>query len=356
MHKRVRGRNKPRVQWQRMTFKPERTNANNRWNWIGITTCCALLGLLWIVFHFTRESSVEKSPLLSYTAQSGPPLDCYKAPRQQCSKTQAKELYKAWNAFLSSKDFWTWQQWKEKQADEESKSGGRGILFLADAKKLPVLKLSLELLRQTGCDLPVEVFWWNKPPNQECTELTFGNVRCRDLHNEAGAKHSLSLWCHGEPCGLRHLALMYTRFEHVLMLDPGSLLFANPAKLFDSKEYRRDGAMFWPDLWGSNTPEGGQTAKRYHVMWSITNVPWDRADYTHRQEQARGILLLDRKRHWKPLQLALWFTNNTFIRKSIGGDKDSFRFAWLALKVKFHLIQHPVSLLGVRNVRSCGGL
>ncbi len=44
-------------------------------------------------------------------------------------------------------------------------------------------------------------------------------------------------------------ALLHSRFREVLLLDSDSLPLRDPAALFASPQYLRDGNLFWPDVW-----------------------------------------------------------------------------------------------------------
>jgi len=49
-------------------------------------------------------------------------------------------------------------------------------------------------------------------------------------------------------------------------------------------------------------------------------------------EQEAGQIVIDKRRHWRPLWLAHYFNlNHEFYYMLLNGDKDTFRFAWIAL-------------------------
>ena len=54
------------------------------------------------------------------------------------------------------------------------------------------------------------------------------------------------------------------------------------------------------------------------------------------REQESGQIVIDKSRHWKPLQLTLWMNAFAdFWYKHIHGDKDTFHLAWRSLGASF---------------------
>jgi hypothetical protein len=48
---------------------------------------------------------------------------------------------------------------------------------------------------------------------------------------------------------LQALALLHTDLREVLLFQPGAFPVADPTPLFESAEFERTGAVFWPGLW-----------------------------------------------------------------------------------------------------------
>lgn len=100
--------------------------------------------------------------------------------------------------------------------------------------------------------------------------------------------------------------------------------------------YKETGTVFWPDFW--ETP-------KENPMWDIVNVP-----YRKTKEQESGQILIDKKRCWKSLNLASYFNKEAQVYyKILLGDKDTFRFSWLALGKPFFMIQKEPSSCGYVN-------
>ena len=65
---------------------------------------------------------------------------------------------------------------------------------------------------------------------------------------------------------LKPVALAYSRFEHVLLLDADNYPAQNPEGLFRSAEYNATGALFWPDFWPLHDS---------NLMWAMIKRPYE---------------------------------------------------------------------------------
>ncbi len=102
--------------------------------------------------------------------------------------------------------------------------------------------------------------------------------------------------------------------------------------------YKEYGTIFWPDIarsWPQNP------------AWAITNTPCKMDEY----EQESGQLLVDKRRYWYHLQLAAWMNNvkGPYYSYILLGDKDTFRFAWHALKTKYGRPKKWITSVGSLN-------
>ncbi len=94
---------------------------------------------------------------------------------------------------------------------------------------------------------------------------------------------------------LKCYAILHSRFREVLLLDADNVPVVNPRFLFDTPEYKETGAIFWPDI-GSLGPEKD--------IWKITGVP-----YVAAPDFESGQIVVDKKRCWKALQLAMHYND-----------------------------------------------
>jgi hypothetical protein len=94
--------------------------------------------------------------------------------------------------------------------------------------------------------------------------------------------------------------------------------------MFDQKNYKRLGAMFWPDYWktSANNP-----------IWAIMGM-----QCRDEWEQEAGQIVIDKARHLDALLLSAYMLRNwQFWYYFSDGDKDVFRFAFLSLRKRWAL-------------------
>ena len=132
---------------------------------------------------------------------------------------------------------------------------------------------------------------------------------------------------------LKPVALAYSRFRHVLLLDADNFPVRNPEGLFTSAAYLKTGALFWPDFWPLESS---------NAMWAIIGKP-----YAPGPQQESGQIVVDKVRHWHPLVLALYMNmmHDVFYEKT-SGDKETFHYSWRAMDAAFTMIPYPTGASG----------
>ncbi|GAA5907033.1 uncharacterized protein JCM6883_006119 [Sporobolomyces salmoneus] len=110
-------------------------------------------------------------------------------------------------------------------------------------------------------------------------------------------------------------------------------VWGSPSGIWESKAYKRLGVMFWSDYWRTS----GDNA-----IWAIVGVPC-RDEW----EQEAGQILIDKKYHLDALLLAEWMMDSSRFKYWFNfsdGDKDMFRFAFLALRKRWGVPGRYVSV------------
>lgn len=184
----------------------------------------------------------------------------------------------------------------------------------------------IKTLRKIGCTLPIELWYWGNELTQEViTEIEKHNVKCKNLLD--GGPSSLFGYM------LKPLSIIKSSFKENLFLDADNICFRNPEELFNIKEYAKYGAIFWPDFW---------VISPQNPIWKIIESP-----VTNSKEFENGQILIKKKRCWKELNLCLHFNYlSIYYYQLLMGDKDTFRFAWLALKTPFYMISSEPAVCG----------
>ncbi len=103
-----------------------------------------------------------------------------------------------------------------------------------------------------------------------------------------------------------------------MLLDADNVPVTNPEYLFDTPQYRRTGAIFWPD-YGRLAPD--------RPAWQAFGVR-----YRDEPEFETGQIVIDKQRCWEPLNLSMWYNEHSdFYYHYVYGDKDTFHMAFRRL-------------------------
>ncbi len=200
---------------------------------------------------------------------------------------------------------------------------GRGIVLAAGGSCVVSAWVTLWILRHVhGCRLPIEIWYLGEddlPANLrllfERFDVTFANAGTRQ---DQPGWHPRSGW------ELKSYALANSRFAEVLLLDADNVPLMDPAGLFDDPLYRDRGAVFWPDV---------RVVNPFNPIWAITGITPPKG-----QEFESGQLLVDKRRHWPGIQLALHFNEHAdFYYRYVMGDKETFHLAWRMLQSRYAL-------------------
>jgi ADP-heptose:LPS heptosyltransferase len=207
---------------------------------------------------------------------------------------------------------------------------GRGIVICGGGVKyFTNAWVGLNMLRRTGCTLPVEV--WHLGKN-EMTD------RMSKLLSTLGAKtvdalkiqrtHPMRLlngWA------LKPYSIFHSTFNEVLLLDADNVPVVNPEFLFDCKEFIDAGAVFWPDF-------DYVTGKCPSAIWRSFGLR-----RPSEGEFESGQILINKTQCALPLRLCLWINENCdFYYRYLHGDKETFRLAFRKFKKSYFLIKTPI--------------
>lgn len=210
----------------------------------------------------------------------------------------------------------------------ESRFAGRGMVVCAGgAKILTNAYVLVRLLRdQLGSTLPIEI--WHIGPREmpPLIAAMFVELDCAVVDALSVMKfHPADIH---DGWQLKAYALINSAFEEVIMLDADQVPLIDPATIFEWPEYRKTGAVFWPDI----------------MDLSPKNPVWRRVDLEPRTIRSfeTGQICINKKTHWKPLAVALRMNELADVFYDlIYGDKDTFLLAWLLCGADFSLVSHP---------------
>ncbi|MCW3070344.1 MAG: hypothetical protein JWO44_234 [Bacteroidetes bacterium] len=237
---------------------------------------------------------------------------------ETCTKEERDKYHALQEALIASVD------------EASIKTGsGKGIVIPGGGEKyFPGAWALIHLLRITlKCDLPVELWHLGKEelPPEIIPVLEKLNVSFRDAYAEGYIPAVLER--KGWP--LKTYALLNTAFSEVLLLDSDNVPLRDPSFLFDEPAYKRTGALFWPDF-GS--------LSRHRAIWDVCGVA-----YRDEPEFESGQLVVNRPKHFKALQLAMFYNAHAdFYYRLVNGDKETFHMAWRRLNSDYTLIDTPI--------------
>ena len=207
---------------------------------------------------------------------------------------------------------------------------GRGIVMCAGGLGyFTCCWIAVKAIRRLGCMLPIEVWYVGKELSEEVrAQLRELEVECKDFLEHGADRVS--------GYRLKPLAILKSGFREVLYLDADNVCVKNPTDLFGTAEYAATGALFWPDFWRT---------EKDNPIWAIIG-----SEEYDTMEQESGQVLIDKERCWKELNLCQFFNDRCDVYyRLLLGDKDTFRFAWMALKTPFHMIRTEVATCGYRH-------
>ncbi|KAL4941442.1 hypothetical protein BDV06DRAFT_236050 [Aspergillus oleicola] len=229
----------------------------------------------------------------------------------------------------------------------------RGIISTAGGSYLPVLVISLRMLRRTGSELPVEVFLANDDEYEPyiCdVVLPSLNARCIVLSHIFDAAPSVM---DIEKYQFKLFAMLFSSFEEILFLDADSFPLLKPEILFTSEPFKSRNMVTWPDFWAS-------TISSYY--YTIASQPPPEPGSPPRQSGESGEILLSKRTHARTLLLAtyynLWGPNYYYPLLSQGaageGDKETFVAAANAVNEPYYQVTEGIVAMGHSKLGGTG--
>jgi hypothetical protein len=220
-------------------------------------------------------------------------------------------------------------------------SGGfedRGIVIPGGGTRyFPSAWVCIRMLREFGCNLPIEL--WHLGDSELSAEMRALveplGVTCRDALEvrRLFPVKFVAGWA------LKPFAILHSRFREVLLLDADNSPVIDPSFLFEVPEYKRTGAVLWPDE-TRLAPDD--------PVWGLMGIA-----YRDEPEVESGQVLVDKRRCWGPLALTSWMNNEhaDFWYRYIYGDKDTFHLAWNRLDVDYAMPGHRMLRLPATMVQ-----
>ena len=205
---------------------------------------------------------------------------------------------------------------------------GRGIVICGGGRKyFPCAWVCVRMLRYLKCSLPIQI--WHLGKKEMSGEMRLliepygvevvDAFRIREKH----PARILNGW------ELKPYSIIHSHFNDVMLLDADVVPVVNPDFLFETPEYERSGAIFWPDF------------GRLAVQRSIWNACGVR--YRDEPEIESGQIVLNKKRCWKALQVTMHLNEHSdFYYKHMYGDKETFHMAFRRVRKAYDMPMKPI--------------
>ncbi|EME46880.1 glycosyltransferase family 71 protein [Dothistroma septosporum NZE10] len=233
--------------------------------------------------------------------------------------------------------------------DVADQLSGRGIVVVGGlGQSFHRIKVLLRQLKRLGSSMPVEIHYWNDEMTEsKILELMnlWPHIALNDLSSPSLVYKTQLEGLIRPNYQLKTAAILNSNFAEILLMDSDNIPTIPPEQLFESETYAEYGTVFWPDI---------ARTRANDPIWAITNTPCRTDEY----EQESGQALIDKRKFWYHLQLAMFFINHEnspYYNNIILGDKDTFRFAWHALKTHYGRPAHWLASVGTNiNDTFCG--
>lgn len=206
-----------------------------------------------------------------------------------------------------------------------------GIVICAGGiKYLTCAWVCVNMLSKWRCKLPIEIWHLGKKEvkNNISKLLVKRGVKFVDALQTRNTcpVRMLQGW------SLKAYAILNCRFKDVLLLDADNVPIKEPEYLFKHPEFKRTGAVFWPDF-------GRLGPKR--AIWRMCGVR-----FRDEPEFESGQILVNKEKCWRALSLALWYNEHAdFCYQHIHGDKDTFHMAFRKLNQPYSMPKIPIQPL-----------
>lgn len=198
----------------------------------------------------------------------------------------------------------------------------RGIVICAGGIYAPSAYIAVRKIRHHGSKLPIYIYhkkgeWHNYSKiKQEISkfDVTFVPIESIDF------LFPQRQWGGFE---LKILAILYSPFKEVLLLDADNFPIINVDTMFDWPQFKEYKYILWKDIFIGPNPD----------VFNPLGLP---VPNELDNETESGQVLVDKVERWKSLWVTWWINNNSdFFYKIIYGDKDTFPLGAQIAKEKY---------------------
>lgn len=247
----------------------------------------------------------------------------------------------------------------------EGAFSGTGVVYVTGGKYVPVMLISLRMLRRVSPTVPVEVFFGTADEFEpELCEKTLPDLgaKCILLEDVYGPEFMASFNIKGYQ--FKALSILASSFENVIFMDSDNIPLYNVEQAVLQEPYVSHKYIIWPDYWFRTTSPhfydiaGITLGPRIRGDLSVTDpsqIPQaDLENAIPDKSSESGQLMVSKTAHYDSLLLATYYNLHGYtayyplLTQGGGGegDKETFIAAALALKKPVYQIKEDIHPAG----------
>ena len=219
---------------------------------------------------------------------------------------------------------------------------GKGIITASSDKFMLQTLVSLNILRNHGCDLPIELFYADESEMDEadkmCLELSLKikciNVQSYDEFKDYNARNF----------SIKAIALYLSSFDETLWMDADIIPLMNFEELFEHEHYRTHHHVFFNDLFAHHKYENA-FSKKTRDLYKTFGVEVEEGT----PETDSGMYLIHKNKFPKdfiPINVTLNTNPNAY--ENVYGDKELYRLSMALSKseISYTTVDRNPCLIG----------
>jgi hypothetical protein len=201
---------------------------------------------------------------------------------------------------------------------------GRGIITASGGKKLLSQSLvSISILRQKGCVLPIELFYADEEEMIDNVRVILESilkVRCINVQDDPLFKNY-----NARNYSIKSISVYLSSFTEIIWMDCDVIPCVEMSTLFDTGYYKQHGMLFFNDIFSYGRKENAYTKKTRDLfeMFDVHLLDGE-------PETDSGLFVLDKARcgghEFMAINLLL-NTNNTLTYTYVYGDKELYNLS-----------------------------
>ena len=230
-----------------------------------------------------------------------------------------------------------------KNAIKKNIYSGRGIVTAAGTKSRILQSIiSVKILRDRGCDLPIELFYADSKEFTDEQQELYNNLNVKLINIQDTELFSNY---NARNFSIKSIALYLSSFNETIWIDSDIIALSNFTDLFNNTQYKTVGYLFFNDIWSNQNPN--VFSVKLENLFNIFGVFGKKF---HQSELDSGIFIINKNKFKYLIEYILILNINHKLLYNICcyGDKDLFKLGIILETGDFISLKHyPV---GIGNI------